>query len=82
MPPSNKNTRPQMDDPNQLSSGTFSNIINVSVTSNDEVFLDFGVAIPNTIGKTSANINLVSRIILTKKHAMDLNEVLMKSLAQ
>lgn len=66
-----------MKDPLGVSGGVFSNVVNLSLSPR-EVFLDFGLATPEVNGET--NVNLMSRIILTKEHALELRDVLAKTL--
>lgn len=70
--------RPKMHDEIGIGAGVFSNVVNVSITPR-EVFLDFGVGVPDPSTGTS-KVNLVSRVILTKGHALELRDVLIRSL--
>lgn len=70
--------RPPMLDENRIGAGVFSNIANVSISPR-EVFIDFGLASPELIAG-SQKVTLMSRVILTKEHAMELRDVLSQSL--
>jgi hypothetical protein len=70
---------PKMIDRNNIGT-TFSNIVNVSSTTN-EVFLDFGLIAPATsIFGGAGDVTLVSRVILTKEHASQLVDTMAKAI--
>jgi len=71
-------SRPKMHDESKVGAGVFSNIVNLSVTPR-EVFLDFGLVVPDSLSEKS-KVNLMSRIILTKEHAIEFRDVLNRSL--
>jgi hypothetical protein len=74
-------TRPNMTDTDNIGSGVFSNIINIT-TNTKEIFLDFGVSFPKDTEKKEMGIKLVSRVILTKDHAKEFSVVLKRLLEQ
>lgn len=63
--------------PQHMQAGVFSNTAKVNV-SQREVVIDFALLEPNVKGSAV----LVSRVILTKEHAVELKNVLAKSLKQ
>ena len=65
-------------DQSGIGPGVFSNMANVSATPS-EVFLDFGLIAPNTSVFGDTNGVLVSRVVLTKEHALNLSEVIRKA---
>ena len=71
-------TPPKMNDESNVGAGVFSNIVNLSMTPR-EVFLDFGLGVPDSPSGKS-KVNLMSRLILTKEHALELRDVLNRSL--
>lgn len=77
-----KNNLPKMIDRNNVGIGVFSNTVNVSMTPG-EVFLDFGLLSPPTTHFGGPDdVSLVSRVVLTKEHALQLLDVLKKTLGQ
>jgi hypothetical protein len=71
-----------MIDRSDVGVGVFSNIVNVSMTPR-EVFLDFGmIAPPTSVLGGEGEVTLVGRVVLTKEHAMELRDVLARTLEQ
>ncbi len=60
----------QIEVPEEMESGVFSNIARVNASEN-EVVLSFAFTPPGT-----AKAKVVSRVILTKAHALELNQVI------
>lgn len=63
----------------EIGKGVFSNTVNIACSPR-EVFLDFGLVAPDGSGGTSVKAALVSRVILSKEHALEFRDVLNRSL--
>lgn len=82
MSPQNDQTPPiKLVDTRDIGPGVFSNTVNVSVTPG-EVFLDFGLIAPNTSLFGEEGGALVSRVVLTKQHALNLAEVIRRTIEE
>jgi hypothetical protein len=70
----------KMSDSNNVGSGVFSNKINVALTPR-ELFIDFGVMLLENPNTMKHKIELVSRVILTREHALELRDILNRTLS-
>ncbi|HVW66248.1 MAG TPA: DUF3467 domain-containing protein [Candidatus Peribacteraceae bacterium] len=72
----------KMIDRSDVGCGVFSNTANVAASAH-EVFLDFGlIAPPTSIFGGENEITLVTRVILTKEHAIQLRDALSRTIEQ
>ncbi len=75
-----QNPARKMIDRNNVGTGVFSNTVNLSMTP-QELFLDFGlIAPPTSVFGGENDVTLVSRVVLTKQHALQLRDALTRTL--
>ena len=76
---SDADSRPKMVDDKDIGPGAFSNVANVAATKR-EVILDFGMSVPVYGQGTDTKVVLVSRVTLTKDHAIELRDALTRTI--